>query len=61
MRIVRATVRVVFHRQATKRLLQLDLGNGAFDAEDLVVITLAHTMESRPAACEAGSFAACEE
>jgi hypothetical protein len=42
-RIVRAAVRMVFHRQPSERLLQLDVADAAFDTQHFVVITLAHS------------------
>jgi hypothetical protein len=42
-RVVRAAVRVVFHRQPTEGFLQLDFGDAALDAQHFVVVTLAHS------------------
>src|SRR5690606_25147951 len=41
--VVGTAIGVVFHRQPAKRLLQLDLGDGALDTQHLIVITLAHS------------------
>ena len=43
VRIVRAAIRVVLHRQPAERLLQLDVVDVALDTKDFVVITLAHS------------------
>src|ERR1035437_119037 len=40
--VARVAIRVIFHRQLAVRALELDVGGRAADAEDLVVIPLAH-------------------